>query len=188
MCCGTVPCIVLLGIFSINRIISGVIVYFHTVIYPYWIHLIILISRFTWAGLRVLLSLDGFSCFIWYFPTPFPISYLADMLVALKIEECLIFALFISSNFVFSQLHIAFCIFASVAPPIVFRGKSLTYVYDFLIVFKPLMIFLAFVFPQEREIAVFIYNVEMMIDGVTIILISFDLRRFWSSLRIANAC
>ncbi len=41
---------------------------------------------------------------------------------AMRTDSALKFGWF----FMFYMLHIAFCIFASVAPPIVFKGKSLT--------------------------------------------------------------
>lgn len=56
----------------------------------------------------------------------FTFHTIVGLLFALRIGGCLFFLLL--SNLFCPQLHICFCIFAAVAPPIIFKGKSLTYV------------------------------------------------------------
>lgn len=73
--------------------------------------------------------------FMFYMVSIYAVSRLfcfVIMLYVLRIEECLIIARILTFNFICLQLHICFCIFSAIAPPIVFKGKSLTYVFDYL--------------------------------------------------------
>ena len=83
-----------------------------------WLCIMVVVAYdcFCYAGLIVHWSSVGFSCSTWYVDPLQDVSMLLSDRVTNPFVNC----------FDLMQLHIAFCIFAAIAPPVVFHGKSLT--------------------------------------------------------------